>query len=101
MYLFFGCFQGLWKFLGQGTTQAHTMTVSDPLTYCATRELLLFFKKIFFYLFRAVPVAYGNSQVRGHIRAAAASLCHCHNHSHGGSELCLQPTPQLMAVLDP
>ena len=52
------------------------------------------------YLFafvRAAPSAYGDSQGRGLIRATAAALCH----SHTRSELCLQPTPQLMATLDP
>ena len=49
--------------------------------------------------FRATPMAYGNSQPRGFPGAAAASLCH--NHSNARSELRLQPTPQLMATLDP
>ena len=41
----------------------------------------------------------GNSQARGQIGTAAASL---HNsHSRAGSELCLRPTPQLTAMLDP
>ena len=37
----------------------------------------------FFFLFRAISVAYGNSQARGRIGAAAASLYH--NHSKAGS----------------
>ena len=45
-----------------------------------------------FGLFRAAPGAYGNSQARGRIRAAAAS------HSHMRFELCLQPTAQLTAT---
>ena len=52
--------------------------------------------------FRATPIAYGNSQARGQIRATAASLHHSHGNT--GSELCLhhlQPTPQLMAMPDP
>ena len=44
-----------------------------------------------FCLFRATPVAYGSSQVRGWIRAAAANLHH--NHSNLGSEVYLWPTP--------
>ena len=52
-----------------------------------------------FYSFRAAPVAYGSSQARGRIRATAAGLCH--SHSHAGSEPCLRPTPQLMAMPDP
>ena len=44
---------------------------------------------IFFFLFllRATCVAYGASQARGPIRAAAAGLHH--SHSHVGSEPCL------------
>ena len=56
----------------------------------------------FFCLFafsRAAPTAYGGFQARGLIRAVAASLCH--SHSHTGSELHLQPIPQLTATLDP
>ena len=39
----------------------------------------------FFFLFRAIPVAYGGSQDRGRIRAIAAGLYH--SHSNMGSEL--------------
>ena len=49
-----------------------------------------------FLLFRAAPSAYGGSQARGQIGAAAASLHH--SHSHAGSEPHLRPTPQLMAT---
>ena len=35
----------------------------------------------FVLLFRAVPAAYGNSQDRGQIRAAAASLCQSHSNT--------------------
>ena len=55
---------------------------------------------LFFFLFlpsRAKPVAYGSSQARGPIRAAAAGQ----SHSNTGSKLRLQPTPQLTATLDP
>ena len=50
-------------------------------------------------VFRATPVAHGSSQARGPIGAAAAGLYH--NHSNLGSELRLQPTPQLTTMLDP
>ena len=46
-----------------------------------------------FCLFRATPKA------RGWFRATAASPHH--SHSNAGSELCLQPIPQLMAMPDP
>ena len=58
--------------------------------------LFLFFV---FYLFRATPTAYGGSQARGLIGAVAADLHQ--SHSNTGSELHLQPAPQLMAMLDP
>ena len=57
---------------------------------------------IFFCLFafsRATPEAYGGSQARGLIRAVAASLLQ--SHSNAGSELNVQPTPQLTAMPDP
>ena len=50
-------------------------------------------------LFRAAPTAYGGSQARDLIRATAAGPHH--SHSNPRSESCLQPTPQLMATLDP
>ena len=53
----------------------------------------------FFGLIRAIPEAYGGSQARGRIRATSAGLYH--SHSSAGSELCLRPTPQLRARLDP
>ena len=65
-----------------------------PGTFCC-RCLLLFL----FLLLRATLVAYGTSQARGQIRAAAASLHH--KHSNLGSKLCLQTTPQLTATLVP
>ena len=59
-------------------------------------------KDFFFCLFafsRAAPQAYGSSQARGPIGAVAIGLHH--SHSNMGSELRLQPTPQLSATLDP
>ena len=53
----------------------------------------------FFWLFRAVPVAYARLQARGPIRAAPAGLHH--SHSNAGSELCPQPKPQLTVTPDP
>ena len=47
----------------------------------------------------AAPVAYGNSQARGRIGAAGASLYH--SHGNIGSEPHLQTTLQLAASLDP
>ena len=69
--------------------------------------LFLLFLKIFFmfyfylfiYFFRAAPMACGGSQARGQIGTVAAGLHH--SHSNVGSEPCLRPTLQLMAVPDP
>ena len=56
----------------------------------------LLFSHIFWKdVLRAAPVAYGSSQPRGLIGAAAAGLCHSHSHSIMGSEPHLQPTPRL------
>ena len=60
---------------------------------------LFFFSPRLFAFSRAVPVAYGDSQARGRIGAVAASLRQ--SHSNVGSQLLLQPTPQLMETLDP
>ena len=61
--------------------------------------LLSLFSFSFFCLFRAAPVAYGDSQARGLIRTTAAGLRQ--RHSNARSELCLRPTAQLMAMTDP
>ena len=47
----------------------------------------------------ATLAARGGSQATGLIGATAASPHH--SHSNVGSELCLRPTPQLTAMLDP
>ena len=54
---------------------------------------------IYFVFSRAALAACGGSQARGTVRAVATSLRH--GHSNMGSELCLQPTPQLTAMPDP
>ena len=46
--------------------------------------------------FKASPAAYGASQARGQIRAAAAGLHH--SHSNARSKPHLEPTPQLTAA---
>ena len=47
----------------------------------------------------AAPIAYGGSQARGLIRAVSTGLHQ--SHSNTGSDLHLQPTPQLTATPDP
>ena len=61
--------------------------------------LSFFFFFVFFAISWAVPTASGGSQARGPIWAVATSLHQ--SHSIVGSELCLQPTPQLTAMPDP
>ena len=56
---------------------------------------MFFFCFVFglFVFSRAAPTAYGGSQARGLIGDVA--------YRNGRSEPCLQPTPQLTAMLDP
>ena len=67
--------------------------------------LWIFFLSFFFFFFfvflsfRVAPMAYGGSQTRGLIRAAAAGLRH--SHSNTGPKPSLQLTPQLTAMPDP
>ena len=52
-------------------------------------------------LFRAAPAAYGGSQAKGPIRAVAAAYATA-TATQDPTRICdLQPTPQLMAILDP
>ena len=53
----------------------------------------------FFAISWATPVTYGGSQARSLIRAIATSLLQ--SHSNARSKPHLQPTPQLMEMLDP
>ena len=53
----------------------------------------------FLFFSRTTPAAYGGSQARGRIGAAAAGLCQ--SHSNTRSELRLQPAPQVTATPDP
>ena len=53
----------------------------------------------FFCLFGAAPEAHGGFQAKGRIQAVATGLHH--SHSSAGSKPHLQPSPQLMATLDP
>ena len=56
-------------------------SINMMLIHCITLIDFLFFS----FLFRAAPMAYGSSQARDLIRAAAVSLCH--SHSNARSEL--------------
>ena len=71
----------------------HTRKVNPAVSrFSEKRKTCFFFFLVFFF-------AYGGSQARGLIGAVAASLRQ--SHSNTGSELCLQPIPQLMATPDP
>ena len=55
--------------------------------------------KKFFFLFKAAPAAYGNSQAKRQIGATAAGLGH--SHSNARSKLWLWPSLQFTATPDP
>ena len=71
----------------------------DVSPLCSSSSFFFFF--LVFCLFRVTPEAYGGFQARGWIGAVAADLHHSHSHSHTPSKPRLQPTAQLMAMLDP
>ena len=74
--------------------------LSSRQLFCTCVVLRLHLKIIIiFFLFGAAPAAYGSSQARGWIRAAAARLHH--SRSNVGSEPCLCSIPQLMATPNP
>ena len=79
-------------------TRFISQLLSTLLLVMGALELLVFCF-CFCFLFRAKTAAYGGSWARDEHGAAAAGLHHCH--SNAGSDLHLQPTPQLMAMLDP
>ena len=86
-----------------GTLVDITRVSSLPLSLSGVDERVLELdggaEIFFFLLFRATPTAHGGSQPRDLIGATAASLHH--SHSNTGSELRLQPPPQLRATPDP
>ena len=79
------------------------MKPSGPRATFVCRECFywisfFFFCLIFFAISWVAPAAYGGSQARGRIGAAATGLHQ--GHSNAGSKPRLQPTPQLMATTD-
>ena len=83
-----------------GKTCFKTPSNSENLeTGCGWKDGLGISTFFFFFAVRAAPKAYGGSQARGPVGAAAASLHH--SHSNTGSKPPLRPTPQLTATLDP
>ena len=76
--------QGLW---GTKFPRSRTTALASPETWLASSSFPSFF--FFYFLFRATLAAYGGSQAKGRIRAAATGLQH--SHSNTGSE----PHPRL------
>ena len=52
-------------------------------------------------LFRATPLAYGSSQARGQVGAAAASLCHSHSNAESKQVCNLHHISQQCWILNP
>ena len=75
---------------------AYSSSVPRMCTEPGIQWALIPQRNIYMLLFRAT--SYGSSQAKSPIGAIAASLRH--SHSNTGSESHLQPTPQLMAMLD-
>ena len=94
------CFVPFPKFPNGNKLKLSTVIAGFLLLFLFCFVLSLFCFVLVCCLFsRAAPTAYGRSQTRGLIGAVAASLCH--SHSNTGSELRLQPTPQLTAMPNP
>ena len=68
----------MWKLPDQGLKLSHS---SDNTGSLAARPPGNSHMYIFFCPFRATPSAYGSSQARGGIRAAAACLHHSHSNT--------------------
>ena len=81
-----------WFLLRDYPPSCGSLWMSQPLSF----SFLCIF---IFLLSRAAPAAYGGSQARDPIRAAAAGLPH--SHSNARSQLRFRPTPQLTATPDP
>ena len=81
-----------------GNDYSNTVFVGEYHGNLTPGKIFYFLFFSFFFLFRAAVGAYGSSKVGGQIGAAAVGLYH--SHSNVGSELQLQPTPKLKAMLD-
>ena len=80
-------------FYGERNFALIILNLRDDLDHSLVFFLFLFLS------FQATPMAHGRSQARGQIRGVVAGLHH--SHSNARSELCQQPTLQLMATPDP
>ena len=86
----------VWKSCASGSSILELFFFS-PCFHTVLFGVFCVFVLFYCWLFRAAPAASRSSQVRGWIRAIAAATAH----SNAGSELHLQPTPQLLAMLGP
>ena len=91
MVFFFVVFLGGWDAFG---VERIAVYGSGGANWGGWYFLLLFFGGFFFLLFKDTHSQY--MEVPSQIGTTAAGLHHSHN---AGSELCLQPTPQLTATL--
>ena len=86
----------------RGSSHATLLPLVDHHSTVTLFLFIYFFYFFYFFVFLlflwAASAAYGGSQARGPIRAAATGLCQ--SHRNAGSELRLQPTPQLTATPD-
>ena len=96
LLLFFFCHtHGIW-IPGQGLSLSRSCNLYHS---CGNARSFFLFFCLFWPILGPLPMAYGGSQPSGQIRALATSLRQ--GHSNAGSELRLQPTPQLTATSDP
>ena len=79
-WLEYSWFTILWKFL----------------LYSIVTQAYILFLFLFFFAFRATPMAFRGSQAKGRIRTIAAGLHHSYNSTR--SKPCLWPTPQLTVM---
>ena len=87
---------------GNAGSLTHILTDTTLGSFFFTKLPCSFYLFIYFCLFRVAPTAYGNSQARGLIRAAAAGLGQTHSNA-GSKPLSVTYTtgPQLTATPDP
>ena len=90
------------KLISEATWNMSIYCLRQTSIFASHLSCLLFFFFFISGLFRAAPMAYGNSQARGQIGAVAAGLHHSHSHvGSARSKPSLRPTWKLTATQDP